>query len=127
MAFLVRHGTPSTRCADTPAFPTDELWRVGLVPRPTYGYGSGYGRQRPHLPRQQLIIFMTLHLNSLKRMACVLPLYTIPMITCGQEMAQSGQVLSRYFGGDKTIFGMASVFFSAVSASQTWPRFLAAR
>ena len=54
-------------------------WRMGLVPRLTLRPGNGGERQ--HLPCRLLIIFMTLHLNSYKKMACAQPLYTVLMNT----------------------------------------------
>jgi len=64
----------------------------------THPYAPGNGREPPHLPGRQLIIFMTLHSNSRKRTPCVLPLYTIHMhmyTTNGHEMVTFGQKVAR--------------------------------
>jgi hypothetical protein len=83
-------GADLPKSASAPAA-ARKLWRVGLVPRPTLRLGNG--RERPHLPWQQLIIFLTLHLNSRKKTPCVLLPYTIRMDTLGTKwyrMTQNG-------------------------------------
>ena len=64
-------GADLPKSASAPAA-ARKLWRVGLVLRPTLRPPKG--RERPHLPRQQLIIFLTLHYNRFKKSGVCLTL-----------------------------------------------------
>ena len=71
-------------------------WRMGLVPRPTLPPGNG--RERPHLWWQQLIIFLTLNSNILKKVPCVLLLYTVRMNTFAAEWYKVARLATKVAG-----------------------------
>ena len=86
-------GAIMTRGADLPesaSAPASarKLWRVGLVPRPTLRLRKG--REWPHMLWQQLIIFLTLHLNSCKRMPGTQPSYTVHMAMLPKKWPGNG-------------------------------------
>jgi hypothetical protein len=121
-------GADLRRSASAPAAARKQ-WPVGLVRRPTYN--SGNGREPPHLLWQQVIIFLTLHLNSFKKVPRALLLHTIRMNTfgtkwhrmaqSGQEMAQSGTKMDTAFGCTEITNRVSSDGVPAVSARRSRP------